>query len=79
MGTHALAGEERFLVERLDDDSVWYDLYSFSTPRHWAARYGYPFLRRLQKRFARDSMKAMANAVKAAIQSPPEEGEDKSG
>ena len=65
LGTHALSGEERFLVEWLADDTVWYDIYTLSQPRHWAARYGYPWLRRLQKRFARSSMNAMVAAVKA--------------
>ena len=61
---HAEAGEERFLVEwRRDDDSVWYDLYAFSRPRHVLARLGYPLSRRLQRRFALESKQAMLDAV----------------
>ena len=37
---HSESGEERFLIEWLDDDSVWYDLQAFSRPRHWLARLG---------------------------------------
>ncbi|TMQ08522.1 MAG: DUF1990 domain-containing protein [Deltaproteobacteria bacterium] len=60
---HAERGEERFLVEWLADDSVWYDLDALSRPRYWAARLAYPLTRRLQRRFARLSKAAMARAV----------------
>jgi uncharacterized protein (UPF0548 family) len=57
---HVEQGEERFSVEyHPDDNSVWYDLFAFSRPRHILARLGYPMSRQLQKRFARDSLKAM--------------------
>ncbi|MBA3397966.1 MAG: DUF1990 domain-containing protein [Deltaproteobacteria bacterium] len=62
---HAECGEERFTVERLADDAVWYDVRAFSKPRHWAARLGAPVTRALQRRFARDSKAAMAAAVTA--------------
>ncbi len=61
---HAESGEERFLVEwDRPSDGVWYDIVAFSRPRHPLARLGYPFARRLQKRFARDSGRAMLRAV----------------
>ncbi len=63
---HAECGEERFLVERRDDGSVWYDLRAFSRPRYWAARLGQPVTRALQRRFARESKAAMAAAVAEA-------------
>ncbi|HVQ38912.1 MAG TPA: DUF1990 domain-containing protein [Pyrinomonadaceae bacterium] len=56
---HVETGEERFTVERLQDGSVWYDIYAFSRPRHPLVRLGYPLTRMLQKRFARDSMAVM--------------------
>ncbi len=56
---HGESGEERFTVEWLADDSVWYDLLAFSRPNQMLAKVGYVFTRRLQKRFARDSMAAM--------------------
>jgi len=62
---HAECGEERFLVERLADDTVWYDLRAFSRPRVWPARVGKPLVRTLQRRFGRLSQAAMAAAVVA--------------
>ena len=61
---HVEEGEERFTVEWLEDDSVWYDIYAFSRPQHRLAKVGFPLCRMLQKRFARDSMAAMRNAVR---------------
>lgn len=62
---HVESGEERFSIE-IDpaDGSVWYDLLAFSRPRHPLARLGYPVTRRLQRRFARDSMAVMASAMR---------------
>jgi uncharacterized protein (UPF0548 family) len=64
---HIESGEERFLVEwdRASND-VYYDILAFSRPRHWTARFGYPFARLQQRRFARDSAAAMQEAVAAA-------------
>ncbi len=60
---HVEYGEERFSVEWRDDDTVWYDIRVFSRPRHWLARLAYPLIRRLQRRFARESQAAMRRAV----------------
>lgn len=61
---HAESGEERFTVEHdAVDNTVWYDILAYSRPRHPLARLGYPLVRRLQKRFARDSALAMQAAV----------------
>jgi uncharacterized protein (UPF0548 family) len=61
---HVERGEERFMVEyHRTDGKVWYDLYAFSKPRHALAQVGYPVSRFLQKRFARESKKAMVKAV----------------
>jgi len=63
---HAGSGEERFLVEwDREDDSVWYDILAFSRPRHFLARLGYPWVRRVQKRFGRESATVMRRAVGA--------------
>jgi uncharacterized protein (UPF0548 family) len=60
---HGEIGEERFTVEfHPEDQTVWYDLYAFSRPTA-LARLAYPFTRRLQKRFAKDSKSAMLKAV----------------
>jgi uncharacterized protein (UPF0548 family) len=60
---HAAHGEERFLVEWLPDDTVWYDLQAFSRPQTWLMRLAYPIARRMQRRFARMSKASMASAV----------------
>jgi len=61
---HAESGEERFIIEwDQSDDSVWYDILAFSRPNQFLTRIAYPVTRRLQKRFARDSVAAMKRAV----------------
>lgn len=61
---HVERGEESFAIEwHRRDDSVWYDILAHSKPNHVVAKIGYPVTRFLQKRFARDSMKAMVRAV----------------
>ena len=63
---HVESGEERFLIEwNRADNSVWYDILAFSKPNHFLTRLGYPVVRRMQKRFARDSAAAMLNAVRS--------------
>jgi uncharacterized protein (UPF0548 family) len=62
---HVECGEERFTVEWREDDSVWYDIYAFSRPRHPLVRASFPVARRLQKQFARESLAVMkAEALK---------------
>ena len=57
---HAEQGEERFSIEWLEsDDSVWYSILAFSRPGKWQARIAKPLSRALQKKFARDSLRAM--------------------
>ena len=61
---HILAGEERFCVEwHRADDTVWYHVVAFSRPVQLLSRRGYPLVRQLQGRFARDSHAAMARAT----------------
>jgi uncharacterized protein (UPF0548 family) len=61
---HGEQGEETFIIERLhEDDSVWYDLRSFSRPGQPLTALGYPIARVLQRRFARESPRAMLKAV----------------
>src|SRR5947209_12564476 len=62
---HVESGEERFLVEwDRGDDAVWYDILAFSRPNHLLTRLGYPVVRRLQRRFGRDSAASMLRAVR---------------
>ena len=64
---HAESGEERFQVEwNHDDDSVWYDILAFSRPNQLFARLAYPYVRRKQKQFARQSKQSMKVAVAAS-------------
>lgn len=61
---HVERGQEAFTIQwRHEDDSVWYDIFAYSKPKHVLAKLGYPITRALQKRFARDSMKSMLRAV----------------
>jgi uncharacterized protein (UPF0548 family) len=65
---HPAIGEERFLIEwNHADDSVWFEIFAFSRPRHLLARVGYPFVRRMQKRFGRESTAALAHAVRSKL------------
>ncbi len=59
---HAERGEERFMIERLEDDSVWYDIYAFSQPQKAVVKLGLLLARRLQKRFAKESLGVMLGA-----------------
>lgn len=62
---HPLRGEERFMVEwRHEDDSVWYDVLAYSRPGSLLLRMGWPVLRRFQRRFAADSLRAMARGLR---------------
>ena len=68
---HVESGEERFLIEwNLHDNSVWYDIVAFSRPNHLLARLGYPVVRRMQKRFGRDSAVSMFRAVNVSTVPP---------
>ena len=60
---HVECGEERFLIEWLADDSVWYDILAFSRPQHPLAKVSSPFARMLQKRFARESLARIKSLV----------------
>jgi len=61
---HAETGEERFLVEwDRESGEVWYDILAFSRPHLLLARLGYPYMRWVQKRFARESAAAMLKSV----------------
>jgi uncharacterized protein (UPF0548 family) len=61
---HGERGEETFVIEWLHaDDSVWYDLRSFSRPGQALTTLGYPIARMLQRRFALESTLAMLKAV----------------
>jgi uncharacterized protein (UPF0548 family) len=61
---HAGEGEERFLAEwDRASGEVWYDILAFSRPHGKLSRLGHPHMRRVQKRFGRESAAAMIRAV----------------
>jgi uncharacterized protein (UPF0548 family) len=61
---HAESGEERFTVEwDRHKDEVWYDILAFSRPHQFLSKISYPLARRLQKKFAAESLAAMVRAV----------------
>ena len=63
LAEHGESGEEWFGVERREDDSVWYEVLAFSRERHVLAKIGFPFTRFLQRKFRRDSGRAMQRAI----------------
>jgi uncharacterized protein (UPF0548 family) len=67
LADHVECGEERFIIEfHKEDDSAWYDILAFSKPQHPLVKVSYPLARKLQKRFARDSMEHMRDLVSSA-------------
>jgi uncharacterized protein (UPF0548 family) len=61
---HAGEGEERFLVEwDRASGEVWYDILAFSRPHGLLSRLGHLYMRRVQKRFGRESAVAMLRVV----------------
>ena len=64
---HAGSGEERFMIETDDEGTVWYDIRAFSCPQGPLSYIGYPYLRYVQKRFAKDSAAVMQDSVKSAL------------
>jgi len=62
---HVECGEERFMIEWLEDNSVWYDIYAFSHPEHPLVRLAFPIARKLQKRFAKESLATIARVAQA--------------
>jgi uncharacterized protein (UPF0548 family) len=63
LAEHAESGEEWFGVEQREDNSVWYEVLAFSREKHALAKIGYPFTRSLQRKFRRDSGRAMQRAM----------------
>ncbi|QEH37604.1 hypothetical protein OJF2_61950 [Aquisphaera giovannonii] len=74
---HVGIGEERFLVEwDRSTGEVWYDILAFSRPNWLVSRIFYGYMRRLQRRFGRDSAAAMKRLVGGQPDRPIEETDD---
>jgi uncharacterized protein (UPF0548 family) len=64
---HVERGEERFTVEWHEaDDAVYYEVFAFSRPAHPLVKATQPLARRIQRRFAVDSLRSMRVAVGSA-------------
>ena len=61
---HSESGEERFLIERDDDETVWFELVAYARARHPLGRLAPPLVTRVQRKFARDAAAAMKRAVR---------------
>lgn len=62
---HSEEGEERFIVEwRREDDSVWFEIFSFARPHNIFARIGFPLVSWFQNKFAADAQSAMIEALR---------------
>jgi uncharacterized protein (UPF0548 family) len=60
---HTGSGEERFMVEMDEKETVWYDILAFSRPNGALTRLGYPYMRHLQKQFGKQSAAAMRQVI----------------
>jgi len=59
MRGHPESGEEAFVVERHDDDSVWLTIRAFSRPSTWYYRLAWPILRMQQAKFTTRYLRAL--------------------
>jgi uncharacterized protein (UPF0548 family) len=59
---HPLSGEESFVVEHREDDSVWIVVRSFSRPATWYLRLAAPLLRLKQRRLTKRYLRALLPA-----------------
>jgi uncharacterized protein (UPF0548 family) len=60
---HLESGEELFVVERDEDDNVWFRIIAFSRPHELAVRLAGPIARALQQRATRRYLEAMRGAA----------------
>lgn len=56
---HPESGEESFVVEKRDDDSVWLTIRAFFRPSTWYYRLARPILRRKQATFTKRYLRAL--------------------
>jgi uncharacterized protein (UPF0548 family) len=60
VGAHRVSGEESFRVERREDDSVWFEVRSFSRPVDLAYRVFPPLLKMRRKKFTTAYLRALS-------------------
>ncbi|TFC03954.1 DUF1990 family protein [Cryobacterium mannosilyticum] len=56
---HPASGEESFIVDKRDDDSVWLTIRAFSRPSTWRYRLGWPVARLQQAKFTKRYLRAL--------------------
>jgi uncharacterized protein (UPF0548 family) len=59
MTGHPASGEESFIVDKRDDDSVWLTIRAFSRPSSWYYRLGWPIVRLQQAKFTKRYLRAL--------------------
>lgn len=60
---HPETGEEAFIVEYRDDDSVWLTIRAFSRPSSWIFWVGYPMVRLMQAIFTRRYAQSLSGPI----------------
>jgi uncharacterized protein (UPF0548 family) len=60
---HPETGEEAFIVEYRDDDSVWLTIRSFSRPSSWVFWLGYPLVRLMQEVYTARYERALSGPI----------------
>ena len=60
---HPEHGEESFIVEYRDDDSVWLTIRAFSRPANWVFWVGYPIVRLMQEVYTGRYERALARPI----------------
>ena len=59
MAGHPASGEESFVLDRRDDDSVWLTIRAFSRPSTWKYRVVWPVMQFQQNRFTQRYLRAL--------------------
>lgn len=59
MAGHPASGEESFIVDKREDDSVWLTVRAFSRPSTWYYRLGWPLVRMQQSRITARYLRAL--------------------
>ena len=60
---HPETGEEAFIVEYRDDDSVWLTIRAFSRPSSWIFWVGYPIVRLMQEIYTSRYERALSGPI----------------
>ncbi len=71
---HVASGEERFLLEMDESETVTLDILAFSRPNSMLARLGYPYMRFAQRRFGQESISQTRRATQ--VQASSNRGDD---